>query len=687
MSNLAPEKVLRINCPGWGVSSTLPLGEAKPLAMYDVIVINPTSIIHLFEPESAAVKQVDHLLQDGLPFLKLESDSTLESIGAELELREDELRKFLSKGGLLVYFLAAPFTVSGPSVHMDNYSWLYEYCPDKVDGKARTMTPGKGKDLKVLARGKQHVFGAYLQQAGMELSAHVRAENLAEGYKSLAKCGFEKCVAAYKISGPKRGQIVFLPAPYETRYDEVLKECILNWHDLHTGPDADKPEAEPANEEDDEPDIEGRALLNDLLADDSEPNKNTTVYAQPAASSTSSDFDSLYAMFENISESADSASKPPALDNNGDKNNSSDKTTKYADDDLLKSFVESPTEKGNISALSASSSNLFDAPSVSLFDEPAPSAKAKKNNIESSGLAENVPPISKELEKENELARSKAAAMQRELELARQEEEKELERTKAAAMIRELELARQEEQELKNTVPQSQVLMSRMEQEISNPGVPEWCQKISFSELKQLQFELDDLNEKVRSARQTICKIEDQIRNFGELKDALLSLSGMRLTQACCKVFESLGWSVKISETSSAEVWLRDGDKTQAIVRIVFFPAQPNRAELAELAESVITYWGNHDEEPKGILAASTFAEKPPEDRTEEDFTGSMGEFAKRKNLLLLTSQQLLAIYREVLINKADGRKIRENLLSNSGILPGFKLELFDAARAESATK
>jgi hypothetical protein len=166
-----------------------------------------------------------------------------------------------------------------------------------------------------------------------------------------------------------------------------------------------------------------------------------------------------------------------------------------------------------------------------------------------------------------------------------------------------------------------------------------------------------------------------------------LSLSGIRLTQACCKVFEALGWSVKISETSSGEVWLSEGDKTQAIVRIVFSLAQPNRSELAELAESVITYWGKYDIEPKGILVASTFAEKPPKDRTEEDFPGSMGEFAKRKNLCLFTSQQLLTIYRDVAIKNADIRKIRENLLTTSGILPGFRLDMSDMPAAEAAAK
>src|SRR5579883_658339 len=99
MSNLSADKVLRVNCPGWGTQSTLPLGEAKPLAMYDVIVVNPVSIIHLFEPKSESAKQCEKSAADGSSKVKLDNDSILESISAELELREHELRQFLSKGG------------------------------------------------------------------------------------------------------------------------------------------------------------------------------------------------------------------------------------------------------------------------------------------------------------------------------------------------------------------------------------------------------------------------------------------------------------------------------------------------------------------------------------------------------------------------------------------------------------
>jgi hypothetical protein len=292
--------------------------------MYDVIVINPTSIIHLFEPKSDTAKQIDKMLGEGSSGLKLDSDSTLESIGAELELREHELRQFLSKGGLLVYFLAPPFMVSGSSIKMDNYIWLYECSPDKVDNGNRTMTPVRGRDINILARGKEHAFAPYLQQLGLDWSCYIRKENMTEGYKSLANGGAGKCLAAYKTTGPKKGQVVFLPAPYETRYDDVLKECLQKWHDLHTGPEADKPEADVVDDEESEPDIEGREMLNNLFADDSDSSKKTAPYPTPATSA-GSDFDSLDALFA------------PSAKGEGKSSDEQDEKVKlFADDDPLK---------------------------------------------------------------------------------------------------------------------------------------------------------------------------------------------------------------------------------------------------------------------------------------------------------------------------------------------------------------
>lgn len=165
MSTLSEEKVLRINSPGFGASSTLPLGEAKPLAMYDVIVANPVSIAHLFESKSELLTKVENLQNEGITTLRLDDDEFLESTQSELDLRTQELAQFIRKGGLLVFFLTPPFTVQCPSDSMDNYSWLGDLSPDKPSGpNHRNMSATiRGKSIDVTADGAQHVFQQYLK--------------------------------------------------------------------------------------------------------------------------------------------------------------------------------------------------------------------------------------------------------------------------------------------------------------------------------------------------------------------------------------------------------------------------------------------------------------------------------------------------------------------------------------------
>jgi hypothetical protein len=221
---------------------------------------------------------------------------------------------------------------------------------------------------------------------------------------------------------------------------------------------------------------------------------------------------------------------------------------------------------------------------------------------------------------------------------------------------------------------QPQELINKMKQEISRPSsAPEWCQKFSFEELDGLRDQLEELNEEIRLAKLKAQDLEQRIETMEELKNSLLSAQGETLTNAVTRVLERLGWTVKPALGSPDELWLVENEKTQAIVRLNYSTQTPNRSELASLAESVITYWGAHEIEPKGILVASTWADRPPADRPDEDFPDSMGEFAKRKNLALLTTAQLLSMFRDLDVADADPKEIRENILTTSGRVTDFE--------------
>lgn len=286
---------------------------------------------------------------------------------------------------------------------------------------------------------------------------------------------------------------------------------------------------------------------------------------------------------------------------------------------------------------------------LGLKQEPAKAADKKKE-----------PEKSKEEDKPNEAEKSKESDKPKESEKEKEEEPKR-EREPEREREREREPEREREREPEKTSKKA--------------AVPDWCSKITFAELHNLELELADLNDEVKRTTKKLENLATQITSVSEVKNALLSLSGAKLTRACCRVFEELGWSVSISETRSEEIWLKEDDKVKAIVRISSSAGQPNLSEVARLAESVIQHWSQYDHEPKGILLASTYREQPPEERTDPDFSKQMSDFAERKDLSLLSSMQLLSIYRDVAIKNADKSKLSKKLLSNVGVLPEHKLD------------
>jgi hypothetical protein len=681
MSTLSEEKVLRINSPGYGVSSTLPLGEAKPLAMYDVIVANPVSIAHLFESKSELLTKVENLQNEGITTLRLDDDEFMESTQSELDLRTQELAQFIRKGSLLVFFLTPPFTVQCPSGSMDNYSWLGELAPDKPAGpNHRNMSATiRGKSIDVTADGAKHVFQQYLKQPGLEWSTIIRNENLTEGFVPLATAGPNKCIAAFRPTGHKNGMVVFLPAPYAERHDLALSECLRKWADLEEGGSTFlEPAAPAASSAGSDIKIPLETVsqsiantLDNLFAEDRSP-------VLPMQGVTNKDKEESKAEAAKDREKEQREEEAPVAKNK-EKDESKEESPKDKERDDEPAAKQKQDSKEEAKEETKKETKEFKEPeSKEEKAEPTSSAKPAESSI---------PPIPQAAEP----IESKEIKMPEPIKL----DPIKIDSTPEPAAAKS-ELAGGDNGERSmgtsdngatrssdsegNGHPQAKDLMKKMQKELSKPNVPAWCQAYSFAELDALRQQFEDLQEQVRLANLKMQDVQERIQMMDDLKNSLLSAQGDELLRAVTKVFGHLGWSVKPSANSSDELWLTDGTQTQAIVRLVWTTGQPNRAELAHLAESLINFWGAHEYEPKGILLASTWADRPPIDRTEEDYTTSMIEFAERKNLSLLTTTQLLSIFRDLVLGGGVPSKVREVIVKTSGAVPGYELELSESA-------
>ncbi len=232
MRTIPKERILRINCPGYGTESHWNLGRAKSLNNYTAIIVNPTSVIHLFDKDPELVRRIDQATQEGNTKVIVEDDLLLRNLAAEIDSRVLELSDFLMQGGVLVYFLARPFLVQGPSLALDNYYWLESLAPDgSVERNNRQMSAvSHGRLIELTQDGTTSEFAPYLQQPGLEWSTLIRTEYITEGYNALAEAGARKCIAGQLFIVESSGRVVFLPAPYSPDFDKTLIDCLNRWY-------------------------------------------------------------------------------------------------------------------------------------------------------------------------------------------------------------------------------------------------------------------------------------------------------------------------------------------------------------------------------------------------------------------------------------------------------------------------
>jgi hypothetical protein len=204
---------------------------------------------------------------------------------------------------------------------------------------------------------------------------------------------------------------------------------------------------------------------------------------------------------------------------------------------------------------------------------------------------------------------------------------------------------------------------------------PDWCANFTFPDLDDLRGERENLAETIRQTQTKITTIDNKIAMLDGLKNALLAADGDDLKSACGRVFKRLGWNPMQSDSEMKELILVGKENAEVIARVVKSPAGAPRPDIAQLAQSVLTFWGETEIEPKGIMIACTFANLPPKERTEPDYTDSMVEFAQKKSLCLMTTMQMLCIYRDLELGKMEAEDIKERILGTSGRLSGFEFE------------
>ena len=201
---------------------------------------------------------------------------------------------------------------------------------------------------------------------------------------------------------------------------------------------------------------------------------------------------------------------------------------------------------------------------------------------------------------------------------------------------------------------------------------PSWCKDFSFKELSEIHNQIEELEELINAKKLELDELRLTVNGAEHVKNSLLATKDQELIYACAQVFQLLGWDTAPNGGTSNELVLSADNKAAAIVKIVCTTAQPKPQELGNLVGSLSTYWSENGVEPKGILLVSMITDGPPEERP--TLSQDYSDYASKKNVCLMSSLQLLAIYREAALRGGDVESIKSAILAASGHLSGFEL-------------
>jgi hypothetical protein len=182
--------------------------------------------------------------------------------------------------------------------------------------------------------------------------------------------------------------------------------------------------------------------------------------------------------------------------------------------------------------------------------------------------------------------------------------------------------------------------------------------------METLEKEIRERQEQLAELQTTVCQTED-------VRNRVLASKGAELVEACSEVLRMLGWETSMNGGSDNEVVLSSEGTAQAIAKIVATDTQPSPKDLANLVSSLSTYWCDNGVEPKGMLLVSMATEGLPEERPE--FSKEIVDYAAKKNVCLMNTVQLLAMYRDLSLRDAKVESIRADVLAASGGLKGFE--------------
>ena len=119
---------------------------------------------------------------------------------------------------------------------------------------------------------------------------------------------------------------------------------------------------------------------------------------------------------------------------------------------------------------------------------------------------------------------------------------------------------------------------------------------------------------------------------------------------------------------------LEKEDEKVAIARVISIKGSAERSHLGQLSISRTRFWCEKGIEPKGVLIVGRISDKSPKERG-DDTNAEVNEYANMKNVCLMNTLQLLALYRDIALKDGKSSEMRNSIHDSKGWLKGFDIE------------
>lgn len=208
-------------------------------------------------------------------------------------------------------------------------------------------------------------------------------------------------------------------------------------------------------------------------------------------------------------------------------------------------------------------------------------------------------------------------------------------------------------------------------------SVPTWTDKFSLPGIKEKTEEINNADFEISKIEKKIATHKYELDQLTWIRDTLLSGTGKNLENAIEKVLSEIGYN-PIPGPTGQEDFTFEHDGKHFLLEVKGVTSSANEGHIKQLHAKQSQFINEHKIEIKGVLIINPWRQHEPSERQNKDrviFPEPMMKLVKIYRSCLLTTLQLLAIYRLHLEGQFNRDKLSKEIENTVGLLKGYSLE------------